>query len=82
MIQTMGCLAVTAIVAAILVPNLLRVRITGQWDYCISNLKNISAALEMYAVDNKGSYPLRLSQLPPSKYLKSIPTCPAAEADT
>lgn len=48
---------------------------------CSSNLKNIATALEMYACDSQGHYPTRLSQLTPN-YLKTVPTCPAAGADS
>jgi hypothetical protein len=53
----------------------------GQLSACQSNEKNIGTALEMYATDNKGEYPLSLAPLAP-KYLKVIPTCPAAGTDT
>lgn len=48
---------------------------------CSTNLKNIGTALEMYSTDNNGRYPTVLSSLTPN-YLKTIPTCPAASADS
>jgi len=45
---------------------------------CKSNLKNLAAALEMYASDNADNYPESLDKLTEHNYLKSIPTCPAA----
>lgn len=36
----------------------------------------------MYASDNDGTYPRSLAALFPGNYLKSIPTCSAAEKDT
>ena len=79
--QSMGCTAFMAILAAVLVPNFIHARFLGQWTACKSNLKNIGTALEMYSTDNQGRYPLRLQQLLPT-YLKQIPTCPTAESDT
>ena len=67
--------------AAILVPNFVRARSHGQLTACSSNEKNIGTALEMYATDYSGQYPTGLNVLTPS-YLKTIPTCPAASADT
>lgn len=61
--------------------NFMRARVSGQSIQCQSNLKNIGTALEMYAHDNQGHYPPRLSHISP-KYLKSIPTCSAAKKDT
>jgi competence protein ComGC len=53
----------------------------GQYTACQSNCKNIGTALEMYSTDNAGFYPPNLSMLT-SNYLKTIPTCPAAGAET
>jgi hypothetical protein len=48
---------------------------------CVSNVKNLATALEMYSTDNSGRYPTLLSQLTPD-YLRTIPTCPSAGLDT
>jgi hypothetical protein len=48
---------------------------------CESNEKNCGTALEMYSTDFGGRYPASMSLLTP-KYLKVIPTCPAASSDT
>ncbi len=59
----------------------LKARSQGQFTACKSNLKNIATACEMYATDHKGLYPASLKQLTPD-YLRVIPTCPSANADT
>lgn len=79
-VQTMGCFAVTAILASVFVPNFIRARAHDQWKSCHRNLKNIAIAAEMYGIDNQGRYPVSLARLRP-KYLKEMPTCPAAGAD-
>ncbi len=79
-VQTMGCFAVNAILAAVFVPNVLRARAHEQWRNCHSNLKSIATAVETYAGDHQGQYPVRLARLRP-KYLKEMPTCPAAGTD-
>ncbi len=43
---------------------------------CMSNLKNIGTALEMYSTDFEGRYPTSSAPLAPD-YLKEIPRCPA-----
>lgn len=58
-----------------------RARGMGQLTACKSNLKNIGTAAEMFATDHGGKYPQSTSELVPN-YLKTIPTCPAAGADT
>ncbi len=69
------------LLAALVVPNFVKARGQGQLTACQSNLKNGGTALEMYAVDNAGRYPTSLARLTPN-YLKVIPNCPAAGADT
>lgn len=85
LIELMIVIAIIAILAAILVPNFLKARAQGQLTACKSNCKNIATALEMYASDNSGRYPLD-GQFAPSltggNYLKTIPTCPSVGSDT
>ncbi|MBQ7502536.1 zinc ribbon domain-containing protein [bacterium] len=69
------------VTAAILVPNFFRARAQRQLRACVSNLKNIGAACEMYSTNNSGRYPSSLAKLTPG-YLSSIPTCPSASQDT
>ena len=45
---------------------------------CKSNCKIIATALEMYASGPDGHYPPSLVYLTEGKYLKELPTCPAA----
>lgn len=58
-----------------------RARGAGQLTACTSNLKNIGTAAEMFSTDHSGRFPTTLGELVPD-YLKAIPTCPAAGADT
>lgn len=81
LIELMIVIAIIAILAAILVPNFIRARAQGQLTACKSNLKNIGTAMEMYSTDWAGKYPGGIAGLVPN-YLKTIPECPAAAADT
>ena len=56
--------------------------IGGQLTACKSNLKNMATALEMYASDYAGEYPTSWAQMTAGHYLKSVPTCPAANLMT
>ncbi|MCD6310617.1 MAG: zinc-ribbon domain-containing protein, partial [Candidatus Eremiobacteraeota bacterium] len=69
-------LGIMMIMAAILVPNFMRARASGQATACKANLKNIATALEMYATDNDGRYPETIHDL--SDYLRPIPVCPVS----
>ena len=73
-----------AAVAALLVPTPAGRSLSSRHSAlrgCKSNIKNCATALEMYATDNQGHFPKRLSQLTPN-YLKVLPQCPAAQSDT
>ena len=56
LIELMIVIAIIAILAAILIPNFLHARAESQTAGCEANEKNIATALEMYAVDNDGTY--------------------------
>lgn len=58
-----------------------RARGAGQHTACKSNLKNIATACEMWSVDHSGHYPENMAALTPN-YLRTLPTCPAAEKET
>lgn len=66
----------------IVLPQFLKALARGQFTTCKSNLRQLATALEMYASDNGGRYPGRLETLLEGRYLKAIPTCPAAGAVT
>lgn len=66
---------------AILSPSYIKAPNQGRLTSCKSNLKNLATACEMYSTDFKGHYPPSLSLLTPN-YLKLIPNCLAARADT
>ncbi len=55
-------------------------RIEARVTQCVSNLKNITTAIEMYDTDHQ-CYPSSLKQLVPN-YLRVIPSCAAAGKDT
>jgi cell division protein FtsB len=55
----------------------------ANFDACKENLKKIAQAIKLYAADNAGVSPKKLSKIfMNSKYLEVIPTCPAATKDT
>ncbi|OQA19298.1 MAG: Serine/threonine-protein kinase PrkC [bacterium ADurb.Bin363] len=65
-------------------PGFLKVRASGHFVGCESNIKNIATALELYAADNMETYPPSLEYLlkntSPSgtNYMKTLPICPAS----
>ena len=71
----------TVLLASIIIPNLIRPEGSGQYSACKTQLVNIGTACDMYSTDWSGHYPNSLQALTPN-YLKTIPTCFAAGADT
>lgn len=83
-LSTLFVIAVVAsflVLCAVLVPNFMRARAGGRITSCLSNLKNIGTACEMYSSDNAGKYPVRMELLLPN-YLKTLPECPATGTTT
>ena len=75
--------AIIGLLAAIAIPNFVRSRATSQANACINNLRQIDAAANQFALENKKnvSYTITLTtDLTP--YIKlnsagSLPPCPA-----
>ena len=53
LIEIMIVVLIIGILLAIAVPNFVKARTTSQTKSCIGNLKQIDAAKEQYAMDNK-----------------------------
>lgn len=73
--------ALIALLAAILLPNLMRAGAQGRLSSCKTNLRNIATAIEMYALDNGSQPPVTMAKVLPD-YLASIPRCPSNSTDT
>ena len=80
LIEIMTVIAVMALLIAIMFPQFWRAYSKSRYTACISNLKNIATALQIYSTENN-SFPESLDDLNPD-YLKIIPACPEAAADT
>ncbi|HEY8296753.1 MAG TPA: prepilin-type N-terminal cleavage/methylation domain-containing protein [Candidatus Baltobacteraceae bacterium] len=88
LIEMMVVVAIIAILAALLIPNFSRARAQAQTATCISNLKTIGTALELYYTDHQ-YYPTATTQAidktylqatgsPLNGYLNQVPVDPAA----
>ncbi len=75
LIELLIVVVIIAILAAILVPNFLRVRAQAQIAGTDANEKNLGVALESYFVDT-GVYPNSLSQLVLGNYIRAVPNDP------
>ena len=75
LVEIMIVVAIIAILAAVAIPNFVRYRKTSQMNACISNLKEIQAAVAQCALEGKTISDANLFGT--DKYIKVKPTCPA-----
>jgi len=81
LIELMIVIAIIAILAAILIPNFLHSRAESQTSSCEGNEKQIATAMEEYAVDHNGNYPLAFGAGNlTTPYLNFTPTDPVSGA--
>jgi prepilin-type N-terminal cleavage/methylation domain-containing protein/prepilin-type processing-associated H-X9-DG protein len=57
LVELLVVIGIIALLIAILLPALKKAREQGNWANCLSNLKQIGNAMQMYANENKGSLP-------------------------
>ena len=84
LVEIMIVVAIIGLLAAIAIPNFVKARATSQANACINNLRQIDAAANQFALENKKKTgdpaPTLTADLTP--YIKlnsasSIPGCPA-----
>ena len=63
LVEIMIVVAIVTLLAAIVVPQLLRARITGNESAAQTTLRTISTAFEDYAADKRGAYPRSMADL-------------------
>jgi prepilin-type N-terminal cleavage/methylation domain-containing protein len=82
LVEIMIVVAIIGLLAAIAIPNFVKARATSQANACINNLRQIDAAINQWALENKkvSTDPVTLDNLKPYIKLNSaskIPGCPA-----
>lgn len=76
LVEIMIVVAIIGLLAAIALPNFIRAKAQAQTNACISNLKQIQTAVQMWAIDivaSSTATPAATSDLAP--YIKSWPHC-------
>jgi len=80
-LELLTTLFIIAALASIMIPNLRRAIFKAHMSGCMSNVRNLATALQVYSNDNDAHYPDTLSRLTP-QYISIIPTCQSVNADT
>ena len=86
LVEIMIVVAIIGLLAAIAIPNFVKARATSQQNACINNLRQIDAAANQFALENKKTtggtinYPTDLTPYIRLNSANSIPECPAGGA--
>ena len=80
LVEIMIVVAIIGLLAAIAIPNFVRARNTAQKNTCINNLRQIEAAKQQWALENKKVDTDSPASDDVKNYIKNnaYPTCPAA----
>jgi prepilin-type N-terminal cleavage/methylation domain-containing protein len=84
LVEIMIVVAIIGLLAAIAIPNFVKARATSQQNACINNLRQIDAAANQFALEQKKttgatiSYPNDLTPYIKLNSAGSIPGCPAS----
>ena len=81
LIEIMIVVLIIGILLAIAVPNFMKARESSRTKACVANLKQIDAAIEQWAMDNKatGTTDVALADLVGADlYLTKTPECPSS----
>ena len=77
LVEIMIVVAIIGLLAAIAIPNFVRARTQSQKNACINNLRQIDAATQQWAMENKiaSTATVSFAAIPP--YLKNSVVCPS-----
>src|SRR5882757_1393138 len=83
LVEIMIVVAIIGLLAAIAIPNFVKARATSQANACINNLRQIDAAINQWALENKKASTDTVSLTDVQPYIKlnaagAIPGCPAS----
>lgn len=80
LIELMVVIAIIGILAAILVPVLIRARFQTYHAACVQNERNLATSLELYSLENGQLFPdtLDILTLSDSPYITHIENCPSS----
>jgi len=77
LVEIMIVVAIIGLLATIAVPNFLRARMTSQKSACINNLRQIQAAVQQWAMEEKKGPSSTVAESDVTPYIKNSAVCPA-----
>ena len=82
LVEIMIVVAIIGLLAAIAIPSFMKARTTSQKNACVNNLRQIEAAKEQWALENKKSTGDDIVTTEVDAYMKAAPVCPAGGSYT
>ena len=76
LVEIMIVVAIIGLLAAIAIPSFMKARSTSQKNACVNNLRQIEAAKEQWALENKKATGDAIISTAIEVYMKTIPVCP------
>ena len=82
LVEIMIVVAIIGLLAAIAIPNFVKARATSQANACINNMRQLDAAVNQFALENKKTTGYQPTDTDVTPYIKlnagnSLPPCPA-----
>ena len=77
LVEIMIVVAIIGLFATIAIPNVVRARTQSQKNACISNMRQIDNAIQMWATENGKGYHVSVTFADIRPYLKQEVICPA-----
>jgi len=79
LVEIMIVVAIIGLLAAIAIPNFVKARNTAQANACINNMKQISSAIDLFALENNKTDSDTVGEADIKPYIKGgqMPVCPA-----
>ena len=82
LVEIMIVVAIICLLAAIAIPNFVKARATSQANACINNMRQLDAAVNQFALENKKTTGYQPTTADVTPYIKlnaanSLPPCPA-----
>ena len=82
LVEIMIVVAIIGLLAAIAIPNFVKARATSQANACINNMRQLDAAANQWALENKKTTGATVAAADVTPYIKlnaqnSLPPCPA-----
>jgi prepilin-type N-terminal cleavage/methylation domain-containing protein len=77
LVELMIVVGIIGLLATIAIPNFLRARMTSQKSACINNLRQIQAAIQEWAMEQKKGPSSAVAETDVTPYIKNTAVCPA-----